>query len=466
MTSHIRCVSPVDGRIYVDRPTDSAGEIETILRNARAAQKQWREVPLAERAALVVKAVDALKAMGEEIASELAWLMGRPIRYGQGELRGVEERARYMAEVAPSALAPLRPIDERPGFERWVAREPVGIVFTIAPWNYPYLTTVNSVVPALIAGNAVLLKQAAQTLLVGDRYQQAFDAIGLPKGLLTHVVLDHAQTEAIIAGGHVNHVAFTGSVEAGRAMERAAAGTFTTLGLELGGKDPAYVAPDANLPFAVENLVDGAFFNSGQCCCGIERIYVHESRYDAFVKAYVELTSQYVLGDPLDPATTLGPMARTNLAELVREQTRDALARGAKAHLDPASFARDKAGTPYLAPQVLTDVDHTMAVMRDESFGPVIGIAKVRDEDEAIALMNDSPYGLTASIWTEDAAVARRMGAALETGTVFMNRCDYLDPGLAWTGVKETGYGASLSALGYGALTRPKSYHLRLSTKG
>ena len=466
MTSLIRCISPVDGRVYVERATASADELDDVFITARAAQKAWREVPLAERAALVVKLVDALKSMGEDIARELAWMMGRPIRYGQGELRGVEERARYMAEVAPTALAPLRPLDERPGFERWVAREPVGVVFTIAPWNYPYLTTVNSLVPALIAGNAVLLKQAAQTLLVGDRFAQAFDAIGLPKGLLTHLVLDHAQTEAIIAGGHVNHVAFTGSVEAGRAMERAAAGTFTTLGLELGGKDPAYVAPDADLPFAVENLVDGAFFNSGQCCCGIERIYVHEARYDAFVKAYVELTAQYVLGDPLDPATTLGPMARTGLADLVREQTRDALAKGAKAHLDPAAFPQDKAGGPYLAPQVLTGVDHTMSVMRDESFGPVIGIVKVRDEAEAIWLMNDSPYGLTASIWTQDAALARRMGGALETGTVFMNRCDYLDPGLAWTGVKQTGYGASLSALGYGALTRPKSYHLRLSTAG
>lgn len=466
MTRHITCISPVDGSLVIDRPTATEAEIAAILDRARGAQKAWRRVPLSERAALVVRVVDALKAMGPEIAEELAWQMGRPIRYGQGELRGVEERARYMAEVAPTALAPLVPIDSRPGFERFVAREPAGLVFTIAPWNYPYLTTVNSVVPALIAGNAVLLKHAAQTLLVGDRFQKAFDAVGLPAGLFTHIVLGHDQTEAVISGGHVDHVAFTGSVEAGRAMERAAAGTFTTLGLELGGKDPAYVAPDANLGFAIENLVDGAFFNSGQCCCGVERIYVHESRYDAFVKGFVELTAQYVLGDPRDPATTLGPMARTNLADVVRAHTRDALDRGARAHLDPRAFPRDQAGTPYLAPQVLTGVDHSMAVMRDESFGPVIGIAKVRDEAEAIALMNDSPYGLTASVWTEDVATAKRVGEAVETGTVYMNRCDYLDPGLAWTGVKDTGYGASLSALGYGALTRPKSYHLRLSTAG
>jgi acyl-CoA reductase-like NAD-dependent aldehyde dehydrogenase len=466
MTSHIRCISPVDGRVYVDRPTASEAEIKETLERGRKAQKAWRHVPLSERAALVVRVVDGLKGMGAEIAEELAWQMGRPIRYGQGELRGVEERARYMAEVAPTALAPVVPIVSLAGFERYVAREPVGLVFTIAPWNYPYLTTVNSVVPALIAGNAVLLKQAAQTLLVGDRFQMAFDSSGLPEGLFTHIVLEHGQTEAIISGGHVDHVAFTGSVAAGRSMERAAAGTFTTLGLELGGKDPAYVAPDANLKFAVENLVDGAFFNSGQCCCGIERIYVHEACYDAFVRHFIELTAQYVLGDPLDQETTLGPMARANLAEIVRRQTEEAIAKGAKPHLDPRSFIRDRPGSPYLAPQILTNVDHTMAVMREESFGPVIGIAKVRGEEEAIALINDSPYGLTASIWTEDVEAAKRIGGAIETGTVYMNRCDYLDPGLAWTGVKDTGYGASLSSLGYGPLTRPKSYHLRLSTSG
>ena len=466
MTGRIQCVSPVDGRIYVDRPAATPQAIDEALSQARTAQKAWRKVPVKERAALVVGGVDALKAMGAEIAEELAWQMGRPIRYGQGELRGLEERARHMADIADEALAPLRPKDVRPGFERTIAREPVGLVLTIAPWNYPYFTTVNSLVPALIAGNAVILKQAAQTLLVGDRFEQAFDQIGLPKGLMTHLVLEHTQTEAIISGGHVDHVAFTGSVEGGRAMERAAAGTFTTLGLELGGKDPAYVTPDANMGFAVENLVDGAFFNSGQCCCGIERIYVHEARYDAFVEAFVALTSQYVLDNPLHEKTTLGPMARANLAEVVRRQTRDAIAKGARPHLDPASFAMDKPGGAYLAPQVLTNVDHAMDVMREESFGPVIGIMKVKDEAEAIALMNDSPYGLTASIWTENVEEARRIGAEIETGTIYMNRCDYLDPGLAWTGVKESGYGASLSALGYGALTRPKSYHLRLSATG
>lgn len=464
MSARIQCISPVDGSLYVDRPVATPSEIDAALARARAAQKAWRRVPVGERARLVGGLVEAMKAMGNRIGEELAWQMGRPIRYGQGELRGVEERTTYMVGISEEALAPVLPKDVRPGFERYVTRDPLGIVFTIAPWNYPYLTTVNSVVPALIAGNAVILKHAAQTLLVGDRFQEAFDRIGLPAGLFQHLVLSHEQTIGIIAGGHVNHVAFTGSVPAGRAIERACAGTFTTCGLELGGKDPAYVMADANLPFAVENLVDGAFFNSGQCCCGIERIYVHESLYDGFVQGFVDLTAKYVLGSPLSADTTLGPMARTNLADVVRRQTAEAIAAGATAHLDPAAFPENRDGSPYLAPQVLTGVGHTMSVMTEESFGPVVGIMKVKDDAEAIGLMNDSPYGLTASIWTEDVAAAKRVGEEVETGTVYMNRCDYLDPGLVWTGVKDTGHGAALSAIGYDALTRPKSYHLRLTT--
>lgn len=463
MASEIVCISPVDGREYLRRRTASEAEIAAALERARAAQRDWRRVPVEVRAAIVGEVVEALKAMGPEIAEELAWQMGRPIRYGQGEMRGVEERTRHMSEIAPTALAPVVPAP-RAGFERYVTREPLGIVFTVAPWNYPYLTTVNSVVPALIAGNAVILKHAAQTLGVGDRFQMAFDRTRLPKGLFQHLVLGHDQTTAIIAGGHVGHVAFTGSVAAGRQIERACAGTFTTCGLELGGKDPAYVRPDADLAHTVEQLVEGAFFNSGQCCCGIERIYVHEAVYDRFLKDYVAHSAQFVLDDPLSPATTLGPMARTAFAETVRAQTAQAIARGARPEIDPALFPRSHPGTPYLAPQVLTGVDHSMTVMCEESFGPVVGVMKVRDDTEAVRLMNDSVYGLTASIWTADVDAAKRIGAEVETGTVFMNRCDYLDPGLVWTGVKDTGRGAALSSIGYETLTRPKSWHLKLTT--
>jgi acyl-CoA reductase-like NAD-dependent aldehyde dehydrogenase len=342
-----------------------------------------------------------------------------------------------------------------------IRREPMGVVLVIAPWNYPFLTAVNTIVPALVAGNAVLLKHASQTILAGERFQAAMDRAALPKGLFQNLVMSHDQTGRLLGSGLVDHCNFTGSVSAGKAVERAAAGTFTSLGLELGGKDPAYVRPDADMGHAIENIVDGAFFNSGQCCCGIERIYVHESRYDDFVGGAVELVHRYVLGNPLEEATTLGPMAHRRFADVVRRQTAEAVAAGARTHIEAGAFAADTGDSAYLAPQVLTDVDHTMSVMRDESFGPVVGIMKVRDDEEAIRLMNDSPYGLSAAIWTSDPGAAESIGDRLETGTVFMNRADYLDPGLAWTGVKETGRGVSLSPLGYLAVTRPKSYHLR-----
>jgi acyl-CoA reductase-like NAD-dependent aldehyde dehydrogenase len=457
--SEIKCISPVDGREVASRPTATPAEIEAALKIARAAQRAWAEVPLAERVGAMLRFLEALKAMNDEIVPELAWQMGRPVRFG-GEMRGVEERVRYVAEIAEESLAPVVP-PPRAGFTRLIKREPVGVVLVVAPWNYPYLTAVNTIVPALIAGNAVILKHAAQTILVGDRFQAAMDKAGLPDGLFQHLVLDHDAVAKLLSSGAIDHVNFTGSVAGGKAIERAAAGSFASIGLELGGKDPAYVRADADLAFAVENLVDGAFYNSGQCCCGIERIYVDSALYDRFVDGFIDLTKKYQLGNPLEETTTLGPMAHTRFAEVVRAQTDEAIAKGAQAHIDPKTFPADKAGTPYLAPQVLTNVDHSMRVMVEESFGPVVGIMKVKDEAEAIRLMNDSPYGLTASIWTKDDEAAERIGAHIETGTVFMNRCDYVDPGLAWTGVKDTGRGASLSEIGFQLLTQPKSYHLR-----
>jgi acyl-CoA reductase-like NAD-dependent aldehyde dehydrogenase len=396
--------------------------------------------------------------MNDELVPEIAWQMGRPVRYG-GENGGVQERGQYMINIAEEALKPLVP-EEKDGFRRYVKHVPLGVVMVIAPWNYPYLTAVNTIIPALMAGNVVILKHATQTLLAGERFAKAFEIAGLPKGVFSNVMLGHATTEALLASGTVDHVNFTGSVGGGRAIEKAAAGTFMTVGLELGGKDPAYVLPDVNVEHAVANLVDGAFFNSGQCCCGIERIYVHEAVYDKFVDGFVELTSQYVVGNPLDASSTLGPMAHARFADLIREQKAVALRKGAKAHIN-MSVENDRAGSPYLAPEVLTNVDHQMSVMREESFGPIVGIMKVRSDEEAVALMNDSNFGLTASLWTPDTDRAANIADQIETGTVFMNRCDYLDPGLVWTGVKDTGKGASLSSIGYGNLTRPKSYHLR-----
>ena len=458
MSDVARLISPIDGSVYAERACLDLGQVQAVVSNARQAQAGWAALTIAERASYCSAALAALAAMNDELVPEIAWQMGRPVRYG-GENGGVQERGQYMINIAEEALKPLVP-EEKDGFRRYVKHVPLGVVMVIAPWNYPYLTAVNTIIPALMAGNVVILKHATQTLLAGERFAKAFEIAGLPKGAFSNVVLGHATTEALLASGTIDHVNFTGSVGGGRAIEKAAAGTFMSIGLELGGKDPAYVLPDVNVEHAVANLVDGAFFNSGQCCCGIERIYVHEAVYDKFIDGFVDLTSQYVVGNPLDTSSTLGPMAHARFADLIREQKAEALRKGAKAHIN-MQVENDRAGSPYLAPEVLTNVDHQMSVMREESFGPIVGIMKVRSDEEAVALMNDSNFGLTASLWTPDTDRAATIADQIETGTVFMNRCDYLDPGLVWTGVKDTGKGASLSSIGYGNLTRPKSYHLR-----
>ena len=454
----IQLISPVDGRVYAERTPLSRDAAEAAVARAKAAQKGWAARPLEERIALVQAAVKKLNEMTDVVVEELAWQMGRPTRYG-GEFGGVNARTDYMSQIAADTLAP-KVVEESNAFKRYLARDPVGVVFIIAPWNYPYLTTINTLVPALIAGNTVILKHASHTRLLGERLPQVFNEGGIPEDVFQNVVLDHATTEHLIASKSFGFVNFTGSVGGGAAIERAAAGTFTGLGLELGGKDPGYVRADANLEAAVDTLMDGAMYNAGQCCCGIERIYVHESLYDAFVEKAVAWVKGLTLGNPFDAATTIGPMANARFAKVVRDQIAEAVAMGAKPMIDPALFPADDGGA-YLAPQILTNVTHKMRVMMEESFGPVVGIMKVKDDAEAIALMNDSPYGLTASIWTEDYDTAAQIGAQIETGTIFMNRADYLDPALCWTGCKDTGRGTSLSYLGFLSLTRPKSYHLK-----
>lgn len=459
MGQMLKCVSPIDGSVFAEREVLSRDAAFEVAGRARAAQAGWAARPLQERIDLVMAGVAAVGAMNDEIVPELAHMMGRPVRYG-GEFGGFNERASHMAEIAGTSLADIA-VGEDATFRRYIKRIPHGVVFVVAPWNYPYMTAINTVAPALIAGNTVILKHATQTLLVGERMAQAFHGAGVPEDVFQNVFLSHDVTNDLIAGNAFDFVNFTGSVGGGQAMERAAAGTFTGVGTELGGKDPGYVMEDADLDAAVDTLIDGAMFNSGQCCCGIERIYVHESLYDDFVARAVEVVKGYKLGNPLEAGTTLGPMANVRFADEVRAQIAEAVAQGAVAHID--TFPEDDGGA-YLTPQILTNVTHDMRVMRDESFGPVVGIMKVSSDDEAIALMNDSAFGLTASLWTRDVDRAARVGDRIETGTVFMNRADYLDPGLCWTGCKNTGRGGGLSVIGYHNLTRPKSYHLKKVT--
>lgn len=455
-----RTHSPIDDSVYVERELATAAQIDIALNRARAAQRAWRDTTVAERAAILNRFCDEFESRRAQIALELTWQMGRPVRYSPNEVRGTLERARHMIAIAPDALADID-VGAKENFTRFLRREPLGVALTIAAWNYPYLIAVNSVVPALMAGNAVILKHSAQTPLCAERFEECLRAAGLPEGVFQALHMSHEDTERVIADSRIDFVAFTGSVAGGHAVQRAAAERFIGTGLELGGCDPVYVRHDANLAHAIENIVDGAYFNSGQSCCGLQRIYVHERLYEPFVEGYLDLTRNYVLGNPLDATTTLGPVVRAAAAETIRKQIAASIRAGARPAIDEAEFPASVSGTAYLAPQALLDVDHSMPVMREEIFGPVAGIMRVRSDEAAIALMNDTAFGLTAAVWTSDEDAALSIGERIDTGTWFMNRCDYLDPALAWVGVKDSGRGCTLSAIGYEHLTRPKSFHLR-----
>ena len=461
MPASFEIISPIDGTVYATLPFTDADAAAAACARAREAQRAWHRRPLADRIAVCMAFLDKIKAETGELSAELASQMGRPASQGKGEVGGVVERTTHMAKIAEQSLADVVTRDDG-DFDCWISREPLGVVLVIAPWNYPYLTAINAIMPSLIAGNAVILKHAAQTALCGDRLARLFNEAGLPDDLLISMHMTHDTVAKLVDSPLIDHVVLTGSVGAGRAVQRAAAGRFIGVATELGGKDPAYVRADADLAFTVPNVVDGAFFNSGQSCCAIERVYVHESIFADFVEAFVAETKNYRLGNPLDETSNLGPMVSATAAASVRVQIEDAIDAGARSLIAGNHFAADTGNGAYLAPTVLVDVDHSMAIMTEETFGPAIGIMAVKDDAEAIRLMNDSNYGLTASIWTKDVDAVRAIDAEIETGTVFMNRADYLDPALPWVGVKDTGRGCSLSALCYLALTRPKSHHYRL----
>lgn len=460
MMATLKTYSPIDNALYVEREYANQEVIRQALNKAQAAKKLWPMSSLAERQEYCLAAVNEIVANKEAIAEEICWQIGRPIRYAQGEVNGFEERAKYMIAEAESSLATLE-LPEKEGFIRYIKHEPLGLVLVIAPWNYPFLTAVNTIIPALMAGNVVILKHSAQTPLVAERLDQAFRKACLPQGVFQYLHLTHESTEQVMRSPVVNSIAFTGSVTGGERVEQVAAGRFIPVNLELGGKDPAYVRADSDLDHAVATAIDGAFFNSGQSCCGIERIYVHKDVYEEFVSKAINLVKQYKLGRPDDPETTLGPLVRTSSADFVREQIKEAIDQGAIAHINTQNYEMDRPGTPYLAPQILTGVNHNMRIMTEETFGPVVGIMSVNNDEEAIQWMNDSDYGLTAAVFTRDINQGIAIGERLLTGTFFINRCDYLDPALAWTGIKNSGRGCTLSTIGYDYLTRPKSFHIR-----
>lgn len=461
--SSVRTISPVDGSVYVERPFASDAEIQAVLEKAKQAQRAWKTVSIAERTSICRRAVAWLVERADQLGTEITWQMGRPIRYSPMEIRkGFQERALYMIDIAQSELADHE-IEPKDNFRRLIRNEPIGVVLALMPWNYPYLCSGNVVIPAIMAGNSVILKPAPQTPLIAERYAEAFRQAGLPEGVFQFLHLANDQVQRLVRDPRIGFVAFTGSVEGGHSIQRARGDRFIGTGLELGGKDPAYVRADASLEQTIENLVDGVFFNSGQSCCAVERIYVHQDVWEKFLEGFVELTKKYVLDNPLDPATTLGPVINERAAASIRNKVEEAISRGARSLVDASLFPNSRPGTAYLAPHVLTNVDHGMQVMTEETFGPVAPLMRVKDDAEAIALMNDSRYGLTASVWTSDVDAAMRIGSSIESGTWFMNRCDYVDPALPWTGIKDSGHGCSLSRRGYAALTQPRSFHLRLS---
>ena len=453
-----KTITPIDNTVYVEREYHS-NKIEETIENSMKAQTDWSNLAVGERVKLLNNFVNDFLSRGKVIEEELSRQIGRPISQAAGELNGFKERADYMLSIAEKKLANVD-VTKDNNFKSYIKRRALGIVFVIAPWNYPYLVAVNSIIPAMAAGNSVILKHSAQTPLCAEQLYQSAKKT-LPKDVFNYLHLNHEDGLKVVSDKRINFVSFTGSVKAGYDVQRATHSKFIDMALELGGKDPAYARHDCDLEKTVENLVDGSFFNSGQSCCGIERIYVDEKIYNNFIELFASKAYNYKLGNPLEKETNLGPVVKLSAANFIHKQMDDAITKGAKKIIDEKKFNFPKEHKNYMVPQVLTNVDHNMGFMTEETFGPCVGIMKVKDENEAIKLMNDSPYGLTASVWTKDIEIAEKIGSQVQTGTFFMNRCDYLDPALSWTGVKETGKGCSLSEIAYEKLTAPKSFHLR-----
>ena len=455
-----KTITPIDNSVYLERPLSTQTEIDNVIENSKKSFQSWKNTSIEDRITIINKFIDNLIALKPEVSKEICWQIGRPISQCGNELRGFEERSRHMVEIAKESLRDI-PATKNDEFDNYIYKSPLGVIFVMAPWNYPIITATNTIVPALLAGNTIVIKHSSQTPRCAELISQAFENTGLPEGVFQFVHTDHQACEKIIADPRIAHVVFTGSVRGGQEVKKYIGTRFINVGLELGGKDPAYVRSDADLNHAVENLVDGAMFNSGQSCCGIERIYVDQSIYKDFIDGFKTLTEQYKLGDPSQEDTNLGPVVRLSAANFIRNQISEAEKQGAKRLIDESKFSIAKDDNCYIAPQVMIDVNHSMRFMMEETFGPAVGIMPVKDQQEAKQLMNDSPYGLTASIWTKDLDFAKDFGREIETGTFFMNRCDYLDPALAWTGVKDTGVGCSLSVLAFDQFTRPQSFHMR-----
>ena len=455
--SLLTVTNPYDHSDIAEVPFHTPDQIEAKLELAVAALDTWKQLSLEDRTGMVESGLDQMKQNGEQIARDVSRQMGKPLAQSRGELATMVDRAEQSIADAPEALA--ADVLPKEGFVRRIEHEPLGVVLNLAAWNYPLVIPINVIVPALLAGNVVLLKHSAKTPLTGQALADAFARLEVPN-LVTNLTLSHEQTADLIGDARIDHVAFTGSVAGGRRIYQAVAQSrLIDVGLELGGKDAAYVAADADLEFAAENLVDGACYNAGQSCCAIERVYVHQQLYERFLEKVASLLGDYQLGDPLEDSTSMGPLASRGAPEFLQQQVNDATTRGARL-LVGGHAPTELSGNFYL-PTLLADVENDAAIMQQESFGPLLPVSPVRDDEEALDRMNDSAFGLTASVWTKDRERAEFLAKRLSAGTVFQNRCDYLDPALPWTGWGESGKGSTLSRYGFYHLTRRKSIHFR-----
>ncbi|KIW01925.1 uncharacterized protein PV09_06766 [Verruconis gallopava] len=456
-------ISPSTNKPILERSGLSEQDLKDLPQTATKAFSSFRRTSLAERQAIVKKALKLLGDKKDELAKELTEQMGRPISYTGSEIATAVKRGEYLLKISEDALRDT-PGEEEKGFKRWIKKVPVGPTLILFAWNYPYLILVNSLVPAILAGNSVILKPSPQTPTIVEHMAKIFEEAGLPAGVLQYFHSgSYTQVEALIRNPEIQLICFTGSVAGGLAVQKAASDRVAVrVGLELGGKDPAYVRADVDLKWAAAEIVDGAVFNSGQSCCSIERVYVADSVHDEFVKEVQEVLKGYVLGDPMDTKTHVGPVISKRSADTIRGHIKDALEKGAKdATPENESFKKPPPDGNYVAPTLLTNVNHDMLVMTEETFGPVIPIMKVSSDEEAVKLMNDSVFGLTASVWTKDVAKGQELTEDIEAGTVFVNRCDYPSPDLAWIGWKDSGKGQTLSKFGFDQFVKLKSYHVK-----
>ncbi|MCB9185757.1 MAG: aldehyde dehydrogenase family protein [Flavobacteriales bacterium] len=452
----MKIINPATEEVIKEVQEDSEASIQSKFDAAKKAQKAWAKVPLKERIACIAKFNELMLANAEKIARDLSAEVGKPLDQAKGEINGGVGRSKYFVENSEKYLAEEWTVTEG-GTKEKIVYEPLGVIANISAWNYPILVGVNVFVPALIGGNAVLYKPSEFSTLTGLNIGEMMWQAGVPKDVF-QVIVGAKEAGQALLDLPMDGYFFTGSYNTGKYIAEQVAGKLVPIGLELGGKDPMYVSDDVDVKSVAASGVEGAFYNNGQSCCAVERIYVHENIYDDYVAAFIEEAKTMKIGGPDEEGTFIGPLTRPQQMDVLEDQVADATSKGAKLLL--GGKRAERAGY-YFEPTVLVDVDHTMKVMMDESFGPIIGIQKVKDDAEAIQLMLDTPYGLASSVFTNDKERAERIMQEMNSGTVYWNCCDRVSPTSPWSGRGHSGLGSTLSHAGIRAFVQPKAYHLR-----